>query len=964
MRASPSSEWRTRALLDWQAHLPPYDVPLLPPRSPGLTLDRSWRRAAAARLPHRTAPPSPSGRPKLSPAAAGATYRPGSAGSAMLPNHHHPLSVLQRGPRLAHARSTPQLRPASAGASAAAFQQLSLQGSPQPAAAASGSPGRAPRRRSVSPSAGVRREEFSSPPPAPPAAEPRPPVRVETLLCLLSTAARPPAARSPAGASEAASPLRPTPLLLPHESRHPSLGDLIDELRRPAANLSFGSSRSSPSPQLSPQKAEAERRLRAAGRWASPPSPASAAASAATFPCGRQVSDGWGSPTAAKRSASSATHAPRFRAVAPGEPPRSPAPPAAPPAAKARSAPCAPRPHARQSSTGRFVDAMTAMIEAAPPGLQGEARRRRERAAVALQAAQRGRAARARRAEAAAAGERWRRLVSPRAAADADADGAAAAAAVEERAAGGGMQEEEEVGAAGEARGGGVEGGEGGCEARAEAAEAARGEARAAEERAPPRRRSSAIARPAAETRLVLTARPEGGTAEGLEDAVREARDCGLIGPRAARLVADALAKLEEIAGEYGRAAQARGARLQAFAADAAVRELREQLVELVAPRAVGIGRTHFLDLHLALSREGVFDEDEVGDEVGSYPYCWSAPAYLRFASIRKNSGGRRLSLRMLDEAQPTGSHLPRRASMLAMSEAVHAEHAAPSSSDEEGEYAVSMYASSKSARYVPWDEGLQLWKMLLSRGGVHDHVLSADTLTEALFEIADATLANRTSFAEGDVEVRVEDYRAILGSLVRSIQQQPKAGKAVLKHCWPPFSAHLSEVRRRLSLLQQALTGSFGGKINKEVAAAEFEQYCELVGVQGWKLTYSQMDRALHKMDTDEYRDLMFRHAVIAREGSSTRALMQAVVLDTDQMFCFLRFLDEDCDGFISQRDFCRVVMAIGTNNHVSASEMELLRHRWLEAEQKLANAVAPRNRVDLAPSPWSDDAEVEPPK
>lgn len=55
------------------------------------------------------------------------------------------------------------------------------------------------------------------------------------------------------------------------------------------------------------------------------------------------------------------------------------------------------------------------------------------------------------------------------------------------------------------------------------------------------------------------------------------------------------------------------------------------------------------------------------------------------------------------------------------------------------------------------------------------------------------------------------------------------------------------------------------------------------------------------------DYLDLTFRHAVVAREGNGKGVLNGAVQLDADQMFCFLRWLDQDCDGLISLKEFCR---------------------------------------------------------
>ena len=60
-----------------------------------------------------------------------------------------------------------------------------------------------------------------------------------------------------------------------------------------------------------------------------------------------------------------------------------------------------------------------------------------------------------------------------------------------------------------------------------------------------------------------------------------------------------------------------------------------------------------------------------------------------------------------------------------------------------------------------------------------------------------------------------------------------------------------------------------------------------------------------------DAWLTLMFRHAVAARGlsgwgGASEANLLEATLGDHEQVFCFLRFLDTDCDGVISKDDFC----------------------------------------------------------
>jgi len=72
-------------------------------------------------------------------------------------------------------------------------------------------------------------------------------------------------------------------------------------------------------------------------------------------------------------------------------------------------------------------------------------------------------------------------------------------------------------------------------------------------------------------------------------------------------------------------------------------------------------------------------------------------------------------------------------------------------------------------------------------------------------------------------------------------------------------------------------------------------------------------MDETLQQKceDGDAWLTLMFRHAVAGRGLSgwgeaSEGVLVEATMDDHEQVFCFLRFLDTDCDGVISQDDFC----------------------------------------------------------
>jgi len=174
---------------------------------------------------------------------------------------------------------------------------------------------------------------------------------------------------------------------------------------------------------------------------------------------------------------------------------------------------------------------------------------------------------------------------------------------------------------------------------------------------------------------------------------------------------------------------------------------------------------------------------------------------------------------------------------------------------------------------------------------------------------------------AEGSVSPKVA-RRASLTAL--KLEGKPAAQIASaspeqerLHHVWPPPEAHLPEIMRKLTLLNAAVAQQ-EGFVTKAAASKEFRMYCKLaIGRRRGRerryqwLTYAQMDSALMNMAGQEYGDLMFRYAVVGREGNSNKALSEAEALDTDLMVAFLRWLDQDCDGVVSQKEFCRLLTA-----------------------------------------------------
>jgi len=150
------------------------------------------------------------------------------------------------------------------------------------------------------------------------------------------------------------------------------------------------------------------------------------------------------------------------------------------------------------------------------------------------------------------------------------------------------------------------------------------------------------------------------------------------------------------------------------------------------------------------------------------------------------------------------------------------------------------------------------------------------------------------------------------------------------LRHRWPTVTAsaqqiegedaaaraQLGENLRKLSLLRAAITQR-EGTLNRTAAAHEFRTYCrQILGKRGTHvghLNFTQLDRAFRLMAGQNYGGLTFRYAVVGREGASGDALVGASWADVFEMFCFLRWLDVDRDGVVSENDFCKSVLSEG---------------------------------------------------
>lgn len=102
----------------------------------------------------------------------------------------------------------------------------------------------------------------------------------------------------------------------------------------------------------------------------------------------------------------------------------------------------------------------------------------------------------------------------------------------------------------------------------------------------------------------------------------------------------------------------------------------------------------------------------------------------------------------------------------------------------------------------------------------------------------------------------------------------------------------------------------------------------------RGGKLSYSQQLTALRAMPGQNYADLIFRQNVVAREskGSAAVVLADAIRVDSEQMLCYMRWLDRDCDGYISAKDFSSMC-----DTRAELDGASILLKKWETADVKM---------------------------
>ena len=473
---------------------------------------------------------------------------------------------------------------------------------------------------------------------------------------------------------------------------------------------------------------------------------------------------------------------------------------------------------------------------------------------------------------------------------------------------------------------------------------------------------------------LVLTARPSVQKARGLETALEEAKNKA--GPKPnetiKKLIDAAAEKLEETRDEIRRCAELRETRLRAFCTCAPLRDaLREVFDVLSDADAGGLRRDDFFNLHLCLSREGFFGSEKAGTLLASYPYAYASPVWYRyfksgfsgasgdkqgeFTEGSDNSEAFTTDLRIFSEGVKlwhillAGGHVTKG---LLSFEAIQAIAF---------EFADANLAHTHEAALQPFGGDVRT-----SLQPYLDFILDMKGSIVQVPSATDATplFGARRRYVAGLGDDGSPLQRAAGGSPDgrRSSQQSAptalasggnwnvlatmmKTGGAAafgayVKHAWPNPGVHASEMNRRLSLLKLAL--SRDGPMSKSSVANEFREYCRIVGKgRSRQLSYHDVDRAWRRMQDKNYVDLTFRYEVAAREAISKgcrEVLTEAQHADEEQTICFIKLIDLDCDGRISEDDFCQ---AMRSENLVGS--IDKLRDKWQEAALALEQEAQP---------------------
>ena len=481
-----------------------------------------------------------------------------------------------------------------------------------------------------------------------------------------------------------------------------------------------------------------------------------------------------------------------------------------------------------------------------------------------------------------------------------------------------------------------------------------------------PARGRVVLAETSDDVQLVLTARPSVRTAIGLETAVEEAKQRG--GPRPSEafkgLIDAAVSKLEETRDEIRRCGELRDARLSAFRACAPLRDALHEIFDLMCSDTAAGGplREDFFNLHLCLTREGFFGKEKAGTLLTSSPHAYAPPAFVRYLEagmsvaggadleasdsevapndLRTFGGGVKLWRTVLagggvSRGLLTFGALEAIAFEIGDAALTHEHKAALKPFDGDVRTSLQAYLDSviemkKSIVHVPSKADESITPGRLRRRTVDGTGDGSGLHAAVAAATADARRASQPTTGGG--------WKGLAGAFkADGVAAFLAAPPPCLKHVWPHPEQHGSEMNRRWTLLKLAV--SRDGPISKASAASEFREYCRLVGKGGGgrrasvrlPLSYFDIDRAWRRVPDKNYIDLTFRHEVASRAPIShgcQEVLNEATHADEEQTVCFIKLLDLDCDGLISESDFCKAICSEKVIESIGR-----LRNKWQEA-------------------------------
>ena len=317
------------------------------------------------------------------------------------------------------------------------------------------------------------------------------------------------------------------------------------------------------------------------------------------------------------------------------------------------------------------------------------------------------------------------------------------------------------------------------------------------------------------------------------------------------------------------------------------------------------ISQASFMDLHLGMTRAGCLNPQEVGSVSSQFPFCYASPHYVRY----------------LDGQWPSGG-------------------------TEEMELPAHEGAGSSASDLAPWDDGVLLWRLLQHVGLVRNGRVSFEAFVQIAFELVDAhVVVSQLGIDKSDgptdtsqVLVGAQAYtplQAYLNVLTRIVHGTVLLEPTRLRHTWPRPDSGVATtaVPRKLSVphaailynssLQQQFDVRQGLACHKGITraaiTAEWRKYRGVLGLgRSGKLTFGQLDRAFRRMEDKYHKRLCYRFALNACtiEGVVDEIRQRARWADADETLCFLRWLDRDGDGMLSQRDFCSALLADGDDD------------------------------------------------